>query len=94
MTDQLQLFSGPLIRAYEFKVGGGHLYSHYCGVAIMRDESGNFVSLSSTLYVPELGVNLLSGKRMCEIGLHGSFDQHSLYMRDRHGKVMIEKMSA
>ena len=27
---------------------------------------------------------------MCEKGLQRSFDQHRLYMRDRHGKVIIE----
>lgn len=92
MTEQLQLFSGPLIRIRRrrIKVGGGHLYSCYCGVAIMRDGSGNFVALSLTLYVPGLGVNLQSGKPMCEMGLHGSSNQHSLYMQDNHGRIMIE----
>ena len=27
---------------------------------------------------------------MCEKELQGSFDQHRLYMHDRHGKVIIE----
>ncbi len=92
MTDQLRLFSGPLIRIKRriIKVGGGKLYANYCGTAVMRDHQGNSVKLSSVLHVPKLGVNLLSGRRMCEKGLQGSFDNNGLYMHDKHGKQMIE----
>lgn len=27
---------------------------------------------------------------MCEMGLHGHFDQHGLYMQNKHGRIMIE----
>jgi len=50
----------------------------------------NSVRLSSTLYVPELGVNLLSRKQMCKMKLHRSFDQHCLQMCDKHSKTIIE----
>ena len=92
MTDQLQLFSGPLVRIKRryIKVGGGRLVADYCGTAIMRDEKGNSVKLSSVLYVPNLGVNLLSGRRMCEKGLRGSFNEHSLLMHDSKGKLLLE----
>ena len=56
----------------------------------MQDESRNFVNLSSTLYVSELKVNLLLKKQMCEMKLHESFDQHSLYMQNKHDRIMIE----
>ena len=39
---------------------------------------------------PKLGVNLLSGRRMCEKGLIGSFDQHGLKMHDKQGKEIME----
>jgi len=92
MTDQLRLFSGPLnrIKRRQIKVGGGKLYADYCGTVTMRDHGGNSVLLSSVLYVPNLGVNLLSGRRMCEKGLQGSFDQQSLYMHDKFGKEMLK----
>lgn len=92
MTDQLRLFRGPLtrIRRCKIKVGGGRLYADYRGTVTMRDQAGNSILLSSVLYVPKLGVNLLSGKRMCEKGLQGSFDHQGLYMRNRLGKLMLE----
>ncbi len=92
MTDKLRLFSGPLtrMRRRTIKVGGGRLYSNYYGTVTMRDKDGNSVLLSSTLYVPKLGVNLLSGKKMCEKGLLGYFDHKGLYMRNKSGKLMLE----
>ena len=94
MTDQLRLFSGPLVRIKRrtIKVGGGKLYANHCGTAVMRDRHGNSVKLSSVLHVPKLGVNLLSGRRMCEKGLQGSFDDKGLYMHDKRGKQMIEAL--
>ena len=91
MTDQHLLFSGPLtkIKRRTVKVGGGKLYSDYMGTAIMQAPDGNKRSLPQTLLVPGLGVNLLSGSRLCKEGLHGSFNTDGLYMRDRNGKVWI-----
>jgi hypothetical protein len=92
MTDQLRLFSDPLVRIKRrtIKVGGGKLYANHCGTAVMQDRHGNSVSLSSVLHGPKLGVNLFSGRRMCQKGLRGSFDEKGLYMHNRHGKQMIE----
>ena len=56
----------------------------------MQDQAGNSILLYYILYVPKLGVNLLSGKQMCEKGLQGSFDCHELYMHDKDGKLVIE----
>jgi hypothetical protein len=56
----------------------------------MQDRHGNSVSLSAVLHVPKLGVNLSSGRRMCQKGLRGSFDEKGLYMHNRHGKQIIE----
>ncbi len=92
MTDQLRLFSGPLVRIKRrrIKVGGGKLYANHCGTAVMQDRHRNSVSLSSVLHVPKLGVILFSGRRMCQKGLRGSFDEKGLYMHNRHGKQIIE----
>ncbi len=58
----------------------------------MRDRHGNSVKLSSVLYIPKLGVNLLSRRRMCEKGLQGSFDDKGLYMHDKRGKQIIKAL--
>jgi len=80
ITDQLQLFSDFLIqmRCQQIRVKKEHLYSHYCEVIIIQVRSRNSVRLNSTLYMSELGVNLLSRKQMCKMELHESFDQHCL----------------
>jgi len=58
----------------------------------MRDRHGNLVKLSSVLYIPKLGVNLLSRRRMCKKGLQGSFDDKGLYMHDKRGKQIIKAL--
>ena len=62
------------IHRVTIKVGGGRLYADYCGTVTMQDQAGNSILLYYILYVSKLGVNLLSGKQMCEKGLWGSFD--------------------
>ncbi len=71
MTDQLRLFSDLLnrIKRRQIKVEGRKLYVNYCDTVTMRDHDENSVLLSSVLYVFNLGVNLLSNKRMYEKGL-------------------------
>lgn len=92
ITDKLWLFSDPLtrMRRRTIKVGERRLYANYYGTITMQDKDENFVLLSSTLYAPQLGVNLLSGKRMCEKKLLEYFDHRDLYMWNRSGKLMLE----
>lgn len=71
------------------KVGGGVLYADYVGSVMLVDRHGNSIPLSSILYVPKLGINLLSGRQVCKNGLKGSFNDRSLYLRDRHGKNIL-----
>ncbi len=68
MTDQLRLFNDSLnrIKRRQIKIEEGKLYVNYCDTVTMRDLNENSVLLSSVLYVFNLGVNLLSDKRMCE----------------------------
>lgn len=44
------------------KVGGGVLHADYVGSAMLLDRRGNSIRLTSVLYVPKLGVNLLLGR--------------------------------
>ncbi len=62
------------MRCQQIKVKKRHLYSHYCEVIIMQIELRNSVRLSSTLYMSELEINLLSEKQMCKMKLYKSFD--------------------
>jgi len=80
MTDQLRHFRGSLSKTKKrtIKVEGGRLYSDQCGTAIMRARDGHGAFLSSALYVSGLGVSSLAGRRMCQKGLKGGFDKHSL----------------
>ena len=90
MTDNLDSFSGPLkpIRRRVIKVGGGRLYSDKSGLARVEDSKGR-IRLITALYVPGLGASLLSMKRLCEMGLRGSFHENALYMRDNRGRLIL-----
>ncbi len=85
MTDQLRLFSGPLksIKRRTIKVGGGKLCSDQCGTVVMKVNGE--CRLTEVLYVPDLGVNLLSGRRFTRCGLRGSFDNDGLYIHTKEG---------
>ena len=86
MTDQLQLFSEPLksIRRRTIRVGEGRLYSDQCETVIMRVNNDE-CRLTDVLYVPELGVNLLSGRRFTKCGLRESFNNDELFMHTKKG---------
>ena len=87
MTDQSQLFRGPLsqIKRRTIQVGGGRLYADHMGTVELRVPGGESTLLKKALLVPNLGVNLLSGKRLCESGLKGSWDTKALYLHDDTG---------
>ena len=82
MTDQRGLFRGPLIRINRrwIKVGGGWLHSDSMGEAIVTDGSGKEIKLLS-LFVPELGVNLISCRKLCkDYNLNWTGNEHSLQL--------------
>jgi hypothetical protein len=66
MTDQPSSFRQPMIpiKRRWIKVGGGrYLASDFCGQVVIHDKSGKSIELRALL-VPELGVNLISGRRL------------------------------
>ena len=84
MTDQLSLFRGQLtkIRRRWIKVGGGYLWSDDIGAAEVKDQSGNKILLD-TLFVPNLGVNLISGDKLSkDFKLKGLLDHPSFTFVD------------
>ena len=91
MTDQINLFRGPLIRLprrVPIQVGGGVLYSSQHGTAEMVCKDGSSCLIKDTLFVPKLGVNIVSAKRLCKNGLIGSFDDKGMDLKDGK-KTMI-----
>ena len=85
MTDQKNLFRGPLIRLprrVSIQVGGGVLYSSQRGIAEIVCKDGSSCLIRDTLFVPKLGVNLVSAKRLCKNGLTGSFDDTRMDFKD------------
>ena len=76
MTDKLDLFRGPLVEMTRriIKVGGGYLYSSRYGDIEIPGRTGKPITIQRVYYVPNLGANLLSCRRLCTLGLRGEFD--------------------
>lgn len=92
MTDNPRFFSDPPqpTARTTIKVGGGRLYSTKRGTVKIEDKSGSQLVLKDVLYVPDLGVNLLSGRKLCKEGLKGSFDDEKMYYLDSLGNTILE----
>ena len=90
MTDQCQLFRSLVpIKHCTIRVGGGKLYSWHMGVCELRVPSGRTVLLKDVLFVPNLGVNLLSSRKICsQPGVKGSFDSQTMYFTHGNEKIM------
>ncbi|KAF7569560.1 UBN2 multi-domain protein [Pyrenophora tritici-repentis] len=90
MSDQPSLFRRMIkIKRRLVRVGGGELYADWKGEAQVVCKDGSSTWLSEVLLVPNLGVNLLSGRRICAAGLKGRFNSHVLCFK--LGKEIIIK---
>ena len=78
------------IKRRVIKVGGGRLYANQCGTAVLRAPDGNEALLVNVLYVSSLEVNLLSGRKLCQRGLIGHFNERHLWLDDKQGKRVIQ----
>jgi Reverse transcriptase (RNA-dependent DNA polymerase)/gag-polypeptide of LTR copia-type len=86
MTDDKSLFRSPLvpIRRRTILVGGGQLFADWMGTAELRVEGSGSILISNVLYVPRLGVNLLSSKKLCSKGLiFTGDDKHMAFWRNQ-----------
>lgn len=94
MSDQPSLFRRLIpIKRRTIKVGGGQLYAWYTGTVDIVCKDGSSLVLSDVLYVPNLGINLLSGKRMCEAGLEGIFDTTKMYFLADKKRIITATMN-
>src|ERR1700712_1457584 len=83
MSDQSILFRELIpISRRTIRVGGGVLFADYKGVVELRCDGDSCLLLPDVLYVPNLGVNLLSARRICQAGLLGSFNERKMYFRE------------
>jgi hypothetical protein len=92
MTDKPDLFRGPMIpiKRRAVKVGGGRLYANFKGQVEMR-VAGVSLILEDVLYVPGLGVNLLSSRKLCsEWNCLGIFNSSSMWFISEDKQVILQ----
>jgi len=92
MTDDLHLFSKPptIILRKTVITGGGELQAERKGTVVIQDKKGKRLTLQDVLYVPKLGVNLLSGRKLCKSGLRGRFNDKAMHYVSNDGLVVLE----
>ena len=90
MTDDKTLFRSPLIpiRRRTILVGGGQLFADWMGTAELRVKGSGSILISNVLYVPNLGVNLLSSKKLCSKGLIFTGDDKKMAFWRNQEKVL------
>lgn len=94
MTDQLHLFRKlRSISKVHIQVGGGMLFSCMRGIAMVKAVDGTSCFLENVLYVPNLGVNLLSAKKLCKGGYKGAFDDESIWITEGNKRVLKAEQS-
>ena len=64
------------------------MWSSLKGIAKIKCENGSSGLLENCLYVPDLGVSLISTRRLCKTGLKGTFDDVSMDLWDKKGIVI------
>ena len=65
------------------------MYSEYTGEVVAICEDGSRGLLRDVLYVPGLGINLLSVRKICDAGLKGKLDSTRMYFK-KDGKKAIK----
>ena len=92
MTDKPILFRGPMIKIKRrtVKVGGGRLYADHMGQVEMK-VSGVSLLLENVLFVPGLGVNLLSSRKLCtDWNCLGIFNDKSMWFISENKQVVLQ----
>jgi hypothetical protein len=93
MTDQLSFFRGTLKKKVRsssvLDVGGTRLRVESVSKIRIQTEEGK-MTLLNVLYIPGLGINLLSRGALYKAGLHGSFNKGVIYMRADNGSLVLK----
>ena len=57
---------------------------------MLRAPDSNEALLVNVFYIPLLGVNLLSGRKLCQRGLIGHFNEYYLWLDDKQSNRVIQ----
>ncbi|KAI0998856.1 hypothetical protein K3495_g9341 [Podosphaera aphanis] len=93
MTDNLNLFRGPLNkfeRRRPIQVGGGTVWADARGTVKVIADDGSFCHLKDCLYVPGLGINLISARRLCKDGIVGIHDSRDMYFKKQNKSLQFK----
>ena len=94
MSDQPSIFRHMIpIKRRKILVGGGEIYSDHRGVAELTCADGSSMLLKDVLFVPGLGVNLLSARRLCQAGLKGSLDSNTMVFKLGKKRIVTATMT-
>ena len=69
-------------------VRGGRLYADWMGTAELRVKGSGTMLISNVLYVPKLGVDLLSSKKICSKGIIFTGDDKTMAFWRNQDKVL------
>jgi hypothetical protein len=94
MSDQPSLFSTiKLIKARCVKVGGGELLTKHKGSVKLQCADGSSIILKDVLYVLRLGINLVSARKLCQVGLKDLFNKNYMYFKQGPKTVVTVTMT-
>ena len=71
------------------KVGGGYLHSSRYGDIEIPGRAGKPITIQRVYYVPNLGANLLSCRRLCTLGLRGEFDVKAIKLFNLRNECVL-----
>lgn len=94
MTDQINQFRGPLKCSkgkLAIQVGGGILWSKMSGTVEVVAEDGSSCLLKRCMYVPGLGISLVSARRFCKDGIVGLHDSRNMYFKRIRNSMKFKK---
>ena len=90
MTGRRDLFSEIRPVSNRFvHCGGGKLAINGIGTATIHASDGTSREFRNVLFVPELGVNLISGKRLIKNGMSGFWDDKTIGVKNEAGKMLL-----
>jgi hypothetical protein len=91
ITDNKSLFRLQLtpIRCRTILVGSSQLYSDFIGTTELKVKGSGSILLSNILYIPNLGVNLLSSRKLCRSkGLKFTSDNNRIAFWHNYTKIL------
>jgi hypothetical protein len=73
-------------------IGSGVIYCNHKWTVDVVFKDGSKMILANIVYIPGLGVNLLSGMRICEAALTYQFNKSQMYFTCGKNKIITATM--